>query len=99
MGLHLSCGVEAARSGEPRARERRVERDLVKTGKVQPEPRVCLCVPVRLRVSLCGIFLACSFTARRSLLSLTGRSLVAINFLISGAFPIMDNNRKAVIGF
>lgn len=48
---------------------------------------------------LCGIFLPCCFTAQGSLLSLAGRSPVAINFLISSAFPIMDNNRKSVIGF
>lgn len=80
-------------------KEERVERDLVKTGKVQLELHVCLCVPVRLRISVCGIFLPRSFTAKGSLLSLAGRSLIAINFLISSAFPIMDNNRKAVIGF
>lgn len=59
---------------------------------------MCVCVPVRLRISVCGIFLPRSLTARHSLLSLAGRSLIAINFLISSAFPIMDN-RKAVIGF
>ena len=86
-------------SGSQGLKEGRVERDLIKTEKVQPELRVCLCVPVHLRISVCGIFLLCSFTAQRSSLSLAGRSLVAINFLISSAFPIMDNNRKAVIGF
>lgn len=65
-----------------------------RTGEVQPEQRLPACL------SLCGIFfLPPSFPARRSLLSLAGRSLIAINFLISSAFPIMDNNRKAVIGF
>lgn len=61
-----------------------------------------VCAPersLRLRRSVCGIFPSYSFTAQCSLLSLAGRSLIAINFLISSAFPIMDNNRKAVIGF
>lgn len=80
-------------------KEGRVERDLVKTGQVQLELCLCLCVPGCLCISVCGILLPHSFTAQRSLLSLAGRSLVAINFLISSAFPIMDNNRKAVIGF
>lgn len=69
--------------------------NLVKTEKVRLEVSVCARVPAHLR----GIFLPCCFTAQGSLLSLAGRSPVAINFLISSAFPIMDNNRKSVIGF
>lgn len=38
------------------------------------------------------------FDTRCSLWLRSGGLFIAINFLISSAFPIMDNNRKAVLG-